>query len=208
LGLPLWDPRKLLELPPVYNLFQKAVGADKGRRRFFEEHIAPLAPARILEIGCGPGTNCQWLPDGIEYVGCDLSEDYIAYARKQFGARARFYATPVGALAKLNLEPFDAVLALAVLHHLSDEQVVTLCEEAGALLKPGGILMTGDPCFTAEQTPLSRFVTKQDRGRFVREPEQYRALLLQRFSPVHATVVYGKLLVIQQPGVLMTAVKE
>src|SRR5262245_46296990 len=139
MSLPLWDPRKLLELPRVYNFFQKAVGADNGRREFVEKYIAPLAPARILEVGCGPVTNCQWLPDGIDYVGCDLSPEYIEYAKRRFAGRAEFYAAPVGDLTRLGLKPFDAVIALAVLHHLNDAQVLTLCDEARALLVPGGI---------------------------------------------------------------------
>ena len=98
MSLSFWDPRKFLELPPVYNFFQKAVGADKGRRHFIEEFVAPLAGGRVLEVGCGPGTNCEWFPDNIEYVGCDIDEKYIAYAKKQYGSRAEFYATPVGKL--------------------------------------------------------------------------------------------------------------
>src|ERR1035438_6608844 len=91
-GLPLWDPRKFLERPGVYNFFQRAVGADRPRRRFMAEHVAPLGSARVLEVGCGPGTNCAWLPKSIEYVGCDLSEAYIAYARHVYGDRYQFFS--------------------------------------------------------------------------------------------------------------------
>jgi putative flippase GtrA len=49
-SLPFWDPRKALEYPPIYNLFQRAVGADKPRRAFIAEHIAPLGRARVLEV--------------------------------------------------------------------------------------------------------------------------------------------------------------
>jgi SAM-dependent methyltransferase len=101
--------------------------------------------------------------------------------------------------------PFDAIVALNLLHHLSDEQVVKLCEEARALLKPNGVLITGDPCFTVDQGAVERFVTSCDRGRFVRFPEQYQALVLRRFPNVRMEMKRGRLLVIQQAGVLMTA---
>lgn len=207
MSLPFWDPRKLLELPAVYDFFQEAVGANRGRRLFFERHVAPLAPARILEVGCGPGTNCRWLPDGLDYVGCDLSPEYIDFARRQYGDRATFHAASVGEMAALGLAPFDAVIAVAVLHHLSDQQVLTMCDEAAELLKPGGVLITADPCFTREQSRLSTFVTSLDRGRFVRFPEQYQALLGRRFPAVRAEVSAGRLLVIDQPGLLMVATK-
>jgi SAM-dependent methyltransferase len=28
---------------------------------------------RVLEVGCGPGRNLDYLPDTIDYTGCDLS---------------------------------------------------------------------------------------------------------------------------------------
>lgn len=206
MSLPLWDPRKILELPPVYNFFQKAVGADKVRRHFIEEYVVPLAGGRVLEVGCGPGTNCEWFPENIEYVGCDIDEKYIAYAKQQYGSRAEFYATPVGKLGELGLKPFNAVIAVAVLHHLSDSEVHTLCDEVAELLKPGGLFVTVDPCFTAEQSRFERYITSCDRGRFVRFPEQYQVLLKKRFPQVRSEMKRGKLLLIPDTGVIMIAV--
>jgi SAM-dependent methyltransferase len=183
-SLPFWDPRKALEYPPVYNFFQSAVGADKPRRRFIEEHIAPLGNGRVLEVGCGPGTNCAWMPPGIEYVGSDLSAAYIEYAKRVYGGRAEFFAMPVGQLAALNQKPFKAVFALAVLHHLSDDEVLTLCGEVIPLLQPGGTFMTLDPSFTHTQGRFERFITSCDRGHYVRYPEQYQALLAKKFPSV------------------------
>ena len=207
MSLPLWDPRKILEVSWAYNLFQKAVGGDAGRRRFIDEYITPFAGGRVLEVGCGPGTICQWWPEDVEYVGCDVDAKYIDYAKQRFGNRGEFHAAPVGELIGLGLKPFNAIIALNLLHHISDEQVFKLCDEASALLKPGGVLITGDPCFTAGQSRLERFITSCDRGRFVRFPEQYQMLLKTRFPDVRMEIRRGRLLVIQQTGVLMTAVR-
>jgi SAM-dependent methyltransferase len=204
-GLPFWDPRKVLEYPPIYNLFQKAVGADKPRRAFIAKHIAPLGRARVLEVGCGPATNCAWMPREIEYVGCDQDEKYIAYARQQYGDRAEFYAAPVGQLQELGLKPFKAVIALALLHHLSDAQVLALCDEVLPLLEPGGTLMTGDPCFVVGMKRLERFITSRDRGRYVRYPEQYRDLLARRFRCVDMEVGQSRGTLIPQNGVAIKA---
>ena len=73
------DPRRLLQAPFVYKAFQKAVGAEKARKHFIQDVVAPVAGSRILEVGCGPGNNCKWIPDGVEFVGCDTYTPYIDY---------------------------------------------------------------------------------------------------------------------------------
>jgi SAM-dependent methyltransferase len=203
--LPFWDPRKALEYPPIYNLFQRAVGADKPRRAFIAEHIAPLGRARVLEIGCGPATNCAWMPQDIEYVGCDHNEAYIAYARNRYGNRAEFFSVPVGQLRDLGLKPFNAVIALALLHHLTDAEVLTLCDEVLPLLGKSGSLITGDPCFVTGMKRLERFITSCDRGQYVRYPEQYRELLASRFPIVDMEVRRSRGMAIPNTGVVIKA---
>ena len=204
-SLPYWDPRKLLEQPPVYNFFQKLVRADKPRRKFVDEIIAPLKSGRVLEVGCGPGTNCEWMPQGFEFVGCDLSDAYIAYARKKYGNRAAFYRASVGQLPSLGLKPFKIVIALSLLHHLSDSEVMTLCDEVMPLLESGGMFFTADPCFVVGQTRLEHFITSRDRGRHVRYPEEYKELLAQKFATVEMEVARGHGMLIPATGVKLTA---
>jgi SAM-dependent methyltransferase len=203
--LPPWDARKILEYPPLYNFFQRLVGADKARRHLIEQIIAPLAPARVLEVGCGPGTNCAWIPCDIEYVGCDLSESYIAYAKQRYGDRAQFFAAPVGQLAQLELKPFRAVIALNLLHHLDDNEVLTLCDEVIPLLESGGTFVTADPCIVPGQSFLERFVTSCDRGRYVRFPDQYRQLFATRFPTVAMEVGRSNAVLTANAGVLLRA---
>jgi SAM-dependent methyltransferase len=201
-----FDPRRLLEVPSVYNAFQKLFRADVARRRFAAEYLTPFVGGRVLEVGCGPGTNCEWMPKGIEYVGCDVNERYVAYARKRYSGLAEFHAAPVGKLSSLGLRPFRAVFAIALLHHISDEEILTLCDEVFGLLEKGGVFITGDPCYVDGQSRLERFVTSCDRGKFVRHPEEYRRLLAQRFAEVTARTATSATL-IPQSGVALTAVK-
>lgn len=203
--LPYWDPRKVLEYPPIYNLFQRVVGADKPRRAFIAEHIASLGRARVLEVGCGPATNCAWMPREVEYVGCYHNEAYIAYARNRYGDRAEFYSVPVGQLRDLGLKPFKAVIALALLHHLTDAEVLTLCDEVLPLLGTDGSLITGDPCFVAGMKRHERFIASCDRGHYVRYPEQYRELLARKFPVVNMEVRHSRGLTIPHTEVAIKA---
>jgi SAM-dependent methyltransferase len=145
------------------------------------------------------------MPRDIEYVGCDHSEAYIAYARNRYGDRAEFYPVPVGQLRDLGLEPFKAVFALALLHHLTDAEVLTLCDEVLPLLGTGGSLITGDPCFVTGMKPLERFITSCDRGHYVRYPEQYRELLARKFPVVDMEVRHSRGMLIPNTGVAIKA---
>ncbi len=50
------------------------------RRRLFGR-----AEGRVLDVACGLGMNVRYLPEGIEYVGIDLSPDMLARARRRLG---------------------------------------------------------------------------------------------------------------------------
>lgn len=181
-----FDLRRALEIPAVYNVFQKMTRTREYRQRFMER--VPIAPgARVLEVGCGPGTNVEFLPQGrgVQFVGCDADGRYIAHAQQKYGnGSASFYAMPVGGLRTLGFDRFDTVLAWGLLHHISDADLRTLADEVDQLLESGGTFCTFDPCFTDRQTLVERVLTACDRGRYVRYPEHYAALLGTRFANV------------------------
>ena len=43
-------------------------------------------------------------------------------------------------------------------------------------LKPGGAFLSIDPCLAPDQSPIARFLVSNDRGRYVRSEQGYRAL--------------------------------
>jgi SAM-dependent methyltransferase len=201
-----WDPRRVLEYPRIYNAFQKLVGAEKPRRELTERYLDPLEGGRVLEVGCGTGINCKWIPESIHYVGCDLSPQYIDHANAKYGHRGEFHCGSVGDLSLHGFEPFDAILAVAVLHHLTDDQVQNLIADVEALLVPGGIFVTIDPCFTEPQPRLERFIVSKDRGEYVRFPDQYASLLKAGNLSVQSEVTHGGML-IPGAGIIMVGRK-
>lgn len=80
--------RALLGVPAIYRAFQRAVGGDVGRR-IAREHIRPQPGERLLDVGCGTGGMLRVMPD-VNYVGVDISADYIADARRRHGGRGTF----------------------------------------------------------------------------------------------------------------------
>ena len=71
---------------------------------------------------------------------------------------------------------FDIVLALGVLHHLDDNEALTLFQIAHDAMKPGGRLVTIDGVWTDDQSHIVKYLLSRDRGRFVRSEAGYQGI--------------------------------
>ena len=116
----------------------------EGRRRVLSGLIGGLdllKPARVLEVGCGPGGNLAMLQRFGEVTGVEPDEASRAYAAERSGVRVEGGLLPDG----LPFEPasFDLVCAFDVIEHV-DEDAASVAALAG-LLKPGGYLATTVP---------------------------------------------------------------
>jgi SAM-dependent methyltransferase len=141
----------------------------------------------VLDIGCGPGDILEYLPD-VAYVGIDLSPSYIEAARVRFGSRGRFICKPVEEMVVEEPESFDIVMANGVVHHLDDSSAMGLYGLARAALKPTGRFVSIDGAFVKGQSPVARLLLRNDRGKFVRAPEDYAALASRVFPDVKVSV--------------------
>jgi cyclopropane fatty-acyl-phospholipid synthase-like methyltransferase len=81
-----------------------------------------------------------------------------------------------------DMQAFDIVLAIGLLHHLDDQQAINLFILAQSALKQGGRLITIDPCYAPDQTAIARFLVRRDRGQNVRTAQQYKHLVETIFS--------------------------
>ena len=182
----------VLRWPAADRAFQNVVGG-KYHQRHLAEHVQPVPGEKVLDIGCGPGDILEFLP-GVNYTGFDVSPEYIEAAKKRYGPRGRFWCSDVG-LAAIEQErgTFDLVLATGVLHHLDDGRATKLFALAKLALCPGGRLVTYDGCFVPEQSRLTRWLLRQDRGKFVRRREEYLRLAAGCFPKVEARVRHDML---------------
>ena len=183
--------RSILSSPRVYRLSQALV----GMRRVYQRLVGGRLKAGdcMLDIGCGTGDVLEAVPGGVAYYGFDLSARYIDYARRRFGERGTFWAEPVDAATVARLPACDLVLACGVLHHLDDDEAEALLRIALSTLKPDGVLITYDPCFTPDMGRLERSLVSRDRGQNVRAPEGYETLCSGFFSDVSWEVLSGHL---------------
>ena len=179
----------LLGYVPLYVALQRAVGADRLRYRCVEE--LGLRPGdRVLDVGCGPAYYVGRLDGGVRYTGFDTSARYVGHARRRFAGRHRtFHCGQFGEEHLATLEPVDAVLLFGLLHHLSDVDAHNLLDLCGRVLAPGGRVVSVDPCFEPTQGRVSRWMSENDRGGYVREPAGFTALAQKWFGDVTGTVL-------------------
>jgi len=181
--------RSILSHPAAYSSFQALMGANRGWQRITSSYLKMQAGEALLDIGCGPGDVLRFLPD-LDYWGFDISGEYIARARAVFSGRGHFECKLFEASDLEYLPKFDAALMSGVLHHLDDDQADELLGLVSRALKPGGRLVTIDPCYAPRQNPMARFIISKDRGRNVRDEPGYRELVDQHFNQTRAEVVH------------------
>jgi SAM-dependent methyltransferase len=121
-----------------------------GRRAIFREtlkrHLPPIAGTRrILDAGCGTGTNLAMLSEFGDVWGVEPSDLALEAARRRAGADARIIQGTLPGTGLRADQRFELVTLFDVLEHL-DEPVRAL-EELRAHLAPGGQLLVTVPAF-------------------------------------------------------------
>jgi SAM-dependent methyltransferase len=179
--------RRTLGNVRLYIALQKSIGADRIRYRCLEE--AELKPGdRVLDVGCGPAYYFDRLPE-VDYIGFDTSEAYVAYARQRYGKRGDFRCESFTAEHLAQLGQFDVILLFGLLHHLDDAQCATLLDLSARALKPGGRVVSCDTTLHEGQHRVSRWMSENDRGEYVRRPEAYNRMARARFGEVETQLI-------------------
>jgi SAM-dependent methyltransferase len=181
--------RAVLSNPTVYDCSQWLIGAKQARSIVSSRFIKSKNGDRVLDIGCGTAEIRRFLSD-VEYFGIDPNRSYIRAAKSRFRdvPRCTFLCATIDEIVLSALPKFDIVLAISVLHHLNDEEVVRLAKLAKAALKVNGRLVTLDPCYIDGQSPIAKFLISRDRGQHVRDAEGYHTLLSQVFESIRRDV--------------------
>ena len=130
---------------------------ERGTREFFDEveryryqEYAPWMPrlmefdrfrdARLLEIGCGMGTDLlQFARGGARCTGIDLTPRSVEITKRRFklyGAYGDFMISD-GEHLPFRSESFDVVYSNGVLHHTPD--TAGAIREVHRVLRPGGV---------------------------------------------------------------------
>jgi SAM-dependent methyltransferase len=145
-------------------------------RKYIHNHIKgnfDLKNKKVFDFGAGTGANCSiCCPDSYHGVDPDLR-------RIQFASRLypgyRFSVLQDGTLPAED-QSYDFVMILAVLHHISSEEIARYMAEFRRILAPDGRVIVMEPCLW-EQTPFSNwFMQTFDKGDYIRSERDYLEL--------------------------------
>jgi SAM-dependent methyltransferase len=165
---------RVLGIPFVYTRIRPlVVGGVDMTPSFSNLEVQP--DDVVFDIGCGAGEALKHLTRFRALHGFDTDPTAIAFARKLAVGRANvtFEARAVTAADLDALKP-TRVMMNGLLHHLDDEQAIGLlqmCAEVRAVRR----IATQDPVILPGQ-PVSNFLARLDRGKYVRTEAGYRAL--------------------------------
>jgi SAM-dependent methyltransferase len=110
---------RVMEWPPVYRLWMAPFAEQKLRP--IRAHTDLTRVRRVLDVGCGPGTNTTLFSDA-DYLGIDINESYIESARRRH--RRAFVTADVTTYRGADHQRFDLILVNSLLRHLDDSSLL------------------------------------------------------------------------------------
>ncbi len=134
------DPYR--RLAKVYDACTEPFNA--GLRHMGLKLAMPRPDQRVLEVGCGTGTNLlHYQQAGSEVFGIDLSPRMLAQAHRKLGSRARLHQ---GDAARLPYPDavFDLAVAMLTLHEMPRSKRSVVMEEMARVVKAEGQLLLVD----------------------------------------------------------------
>jgi len=169
---------RVLEHPLVYRAWQAPFESAKLRPLLRHNDLSLVS--RVLDLGCGPGTNAREFRH-VEYLGVDINPRYVAEGRRRHGMEfvvgdVTSWRPPTGAR-------YDFILVNSLLHHLDDAQVRRALAMLREVSSEGGHLHLLELVLPAE-AGIASVLARADRGRFSRSLEHWRTLCGELFEPV------------------------
>lgn len=166
--------RRLLEIPWVYRAWQAPFAEQK--LSVLWRHNDPAGVRRVLDVGCGPGTNAPHFRHA-EYLGVDINPAYVAQARSRWNMDFQ-----VADVTRWRPEDggYDFILVNSLFHHLDDDATHGLLAHLPKLLAPGGHVHVLDLVLPQRISP-ARLLARMDRGDHPRPPDRWRDIFTRHF---------------------------
>jgi SAM-dependent methyltransferase len=169
---------RILEHPTVYGAWQAPFVSQKFAP--VERSIKHRDIRRVLDVGCGPGTNAPRFA-AADYVGLDINDRYLAIARSKH--QGRFIQADLETADISPLGRFDTILVNSFLHHLADASVTRVLRQLSTALEPDGRVHILE-LVLPDGPSLARLMARLDRGRYARSVRAWCELFEPHFDAV------------------------
>ncbi|XP_069509522.1 thiol S-methyltransferase TMT1A-like [Ambystoma mexicanum] len=144
--LGLWEPLAMRLFPHLYakvSLDYHALMHSYKKKLFsrLPDFTGPSGPLKVLEIGCGPGCNFLFYPEGTKVTCTDANPHFQEYLRKSQAENDHLHfqsnlVAPAENLSEVDDASVDVVVSTGVL--CSVNSVEKALKEVLRILKPGG----------------------------------------------------------------------
>ena len=166
-----------LQYQAVYDFYQAMVGGVRYRSKIVAA-LGQLNKPSFLDLGCGTATIARELNSEVNYIGIDNSENYLTKAKQDFPQHKFLNKNLDERYWEQELMHVGPVVAsgLGLLHHLDDNSVETFLSSCREILDKESLLFTVDPVIVEDTNKIARWFANNDRGKFIRNPEQIHRL--------------------------------
>ena len=171
----------ILDSSYVYRLWQSPFVGQKIQPML--RHNVLDRTTRVLDVGCGPGTNAAFFAECDHYVGVDMNPRYIESARRRYGRD--FVTADVRTYLPGDDEGYDFILANSFFHHIDDDNTRKILQRLHELLRPKGEIHILDLVLPTRPS-IARWLARNDRGNHPRLLDSWRAL----FGSIFSTFVF------------------
>ena len=167
--------------PWLWLLAQHTIGGTPDKQSILRQHYK--GENRVIEVGCSIGNIARNLigEPGLEYLGLDIDDGALEFARKWFAPYPNF------AFSNQSLQQvaatgarYDLVCVTGVLHHVPDNVAQNMLDGARAVAAAGARLLMFDPIpLRPGDGPVYGLIHKLEQGEFLRSPARLREMITQ-----------------------------
>jgi len=145
-----WNRTRYQLYAPIYNWVARPM--ESGRKRAVEK-LAPAADDRILILGCGPGSDLEYLPSEASITTIDAAPAMVRRANERAEALGMDMDVRVGDAQDLSFDDdaFDIMLLHLILSVVPDPEAVAA--ETARVLAPDGRVSIYDKFIPVDTEP-------------------------------------------------------
>jgi len=178
----------MLGLASLYEAFQIGLGFSGARKKAIGDYLTVKPGDTVLDIGCGPGKILTYLPEGVEYHGFDVDQNYIDHAKKTYEGRGKFYCRAFDDTVLDEFNNVDLIMFNGVVHYLPDSLANEILATTNKALSENGTVFTLDGCYRDGQNKIAKKLLDMDRGEHIRTQSAYETIMNKHFSNVGAYI--------------------